>query len=164
MPPDIKKPVLYSTMTYLAYNINLQHYGGLHYMWCTPYFGTDYNSPEFTVAPSSSPIQIYHDLKREIDGADRHGTLIKAKRAGIRRGADKMLERGTIDKNKRDEIHAICQIAPADHYRPVLCILPKTDVLRYIQDVPVKARANPLSQEYIVADVPNSAFDVIRIG
>ena len=160
----VDKPILYSTMTFLAYNINVQHYGGLHYAWCTPYFGSDYNSPIFTVPPSSSPLQIYMDLKREVDGGDLHGTLIKVKRLGIRRGADAMFKRGKITVDQRDDIRAICQLATPEHFRPILCILPSLEVLPYIQKVPVKSKANPLSQEYVVADVPTSSFDVIRIA
>jgi hypothetical protein len=161
---NLDKPVLYSTMTFLAYNINLQHYGGHHYMWCTPYFGSDYGSPIFTVPPSSSPLQIYMDLKREVDSGDLHGTLIKIKRLGIRRGADTMLKRGKITLDQRDDILAISQLATPEHFRPVLCILPRVEVLPYYCKVPVKSKANPLSQEYVVADVPTSSFDVIRIG
>lgn len=161
---SIQKPVLYSTMTFLAYNINMQFYGNVHYVWCTPYFGSDYNSPVFTVPSSSSPLQIYMDLKKEIDSGDLHGTLIGVKRLGIRRGADAMLRRGKISKNSRDDILVICRLATPEHFRPVLCILPRVDALPYVQPLSVKAKANPLSQEYIVADVPTSAFDVIRIG
>ena len=151
-------------MTYLAYNINLQFYGGLHYTWCTPYFGSDLGSPVFTVPPSSSPLQIYYDLKREVEGGDLHGTIIKVKRLGIRRGADAMYKRHKITVEQKDEILAICKIATPEHFRPVLCVLPKSEILPYVQTVPVKSRANPLSQEYIVADVPTNSFDVIKFG
>jgi hypothetical protein len=164
LTPSIDRPILYSTMTFLAYNVNLQFYGGLHYTWCTPYFGSDVSSPVFTVPPSSSPLQIYYDLKREVDGGDLHGTIINVKRLGIRRGADAMLRRGKINPSQRDDIRTICQKATPEHFRPILCILPKSEMLPFVQSVPVKSRANPLSQEYIVADVPTDAFDVIRFG
>jgi hypothetical protein len=151
-------------MTYLAYNINLQYYGGLHYTWCTPYFGSDYSSPVFTVPPSSSPLQIYYDLKREVDGGDLHATLVRVKRVGIRHGADAMLARGKITEEARDEIHVICEMAVLEHFRPILCIIPSAGAVSYLKKVPVRSKANPLSQEYIVADVPTSSFDVIRIG
>jgi hypothetical protein len=163
-PPNIDRPILYSTMTFLAYNVNLQFYGGLHYTWCTPYFGSDIDSPVFTVPPSSWPLQIYYDLKREVEGGDLHGTLIRVKRLGIRRGADAMLARGKITPTQKDDILAICKRATPEHFRPVLCVLPKSEMIPYVQTVPVKTRANPLSQEYIVADVPTAAFDVIKSG
>ncbi len=160
----IDRPILYSTMTFLAYNINIRFYGGLHYTWCTPYFGSDITSPVFTVPPSSSPLQIYNDLKREVEGGDLHGIIIKVKRLGIRRGADAMYRRAKITADQRNDIVAICRRATPEHFKPVLCVLPKAEVLPYIQPVAVKSRANPLSQEYIVADVPTSAFDVIKFG
>ena len=161
---DLRKPVLYSTITFLAYNINLQYYNGLHYTWCTPYFGSNYDSPVFEVAPSSSPLQIYQDLKQEVDGGDLHGTLVGVKRLGIRRGADTMLERGKITEEQRDDIHHICEAAVLRHFRPILCVIPRLEALPYLKIVPVRSRANPLSQEYIVADAPTSSFDVIKIG
>lgn len=160
----ISKPVLYSTMTTLAYNINLQFYGNLHYMWCTPYFGSDFSAPTFTVPPSSSPLEIYNTLKREVEAGDLHDSLIRVKRLGVRRGADTMVKRGKITPDQAKEIQAICKLAPREQFRPLLCVIPRLEVIPYNQTVNVKAKAHPLSQEYVVADVPHTAFDVIRIG
>lgn len=160
----ITHPVLYSTMTALAYNINMTYYGGAHYMWCTPYFGSDYKSPHFTVPPSSSPLDIYNTLKKEIDGSDMHGTKIALNRSGIRRGADTMLKRGIIDSVQKREIHAISKTALPEQFRPVLCVIPRMEAVPFYTKVDIKRRANPMSHEYILADLPQSAFDVIRIG
>lgn len=160
----ISHPILYSAMTTLAYNVNMKYYCGLHYMWCTPYFGSDFTSPHFTVPPSSSPLEIYQTLKKEIDGADLHGTKIKLNRMGIRRGADIMEKRGKISAEQKREIHAICKAALPQQFRPLLCIISRIEAVPHYQKVQVKDRANPLSHEYIVADLPQSAFDVIRIG
>jgi hypothetical protein len=157
-------PILYSTMTTLAYNINAKYYAGLHYVWCTPYFGSDFTSPHFTVPPSSSPFDIYQTLKKEIDGADIHGTKIKLNRLGVRRGADIMAKRGIIDDEQRREIQAICRAAPPQLFRPLLCVISKIEAAPHYRKIDVKDRANPLSHEYILADLPQSAFDVIRIG
>lgn len=160
----IKHPVLYSTMTTLAYNINMKYYGGLHYMWCTPYFGSDFQSPHFTVPPSSSPLEIYKTIKNEIDGADHHGTKINLNKMGTRRGADIMAKRGVIDDDQKIEIHSICKAAYPEQFRPLLCVISRLEAVPYYQKIDVKDRANPMSHEYIVADLPQSAFDVIRIG
>src|ERR1700735_4847362 len=108
---DIRHPILYSTMTTLAYNINKNYYKDRHYMWCTPYFGTNYYSPHFTVPPSSSPIEIYNTLRKEIDGSDLHSYKIKLNRKGIRKGADTMLSTGKISREDYDEIIAISKTA-----------------------------------------------------
>jgi hypothetical protein len=151
-------------MTKLAYNINLQFYGDLHYMWCTPYFGSDYNSPTFMVPASSSPLEIYNTLKKEIQSRDLHGTLIKAKRTGIRRGIDYMERIGRITSVEAQKVRAVCKIAPREDFWPLLCIIPRIDAIPYNQTIDVKSKAHPLSQEYVVADVPTSAFDVINLG
>jgi len=161
---SINHPILYSTMTFLAYNVNMKYYGGLHYMWCTPYFGSNYQSPHFTVPPSSSPLEIYETLKKEIDGADLHGMKIRLNRIGIRRGADKMESRGIISSEQKREIHAISKGAQPQQFRPLLCIISRIEAVPYYQKINIKDRANPLSHEYIVADLPQTAFDVIRIA
>ena len=161
---DIKHPILYSAMSAVAYNVNMKYYSGMHYMWCTPYFGSDFHSPHFTVPPSSSPLEIYETLRKEIDGADKHGTKIKLNRMGIRRGADIMVKRGRITEEQKREIHSICKGAQPQQFRPILCVISRIEAVPYYQKVDVKDRANPLSHEYIVADLPQSAFDVIRIG
>lgn len=151
-------------MTALAYNINTKYYGGLHYLWCTPYFGSDFKSPHFTVPPSSSPLEIYETLRKEIDGADIHGTKIKYNRMGIRKGAMHMHSAGKISQDDLDDIVAISKTAQPQQFRPLLCVISRLEAIPYYQKVPVKSRANPLSHEYIVANLPQAAFDLIRIG
>lgn len=103
---NIKNPIVYSAMTQVAYSINVKYYGGLHYMWCTPYFGADYKSPHFTVPPSSSPLEIYSTLENEVIGGDLHGDKINLNRMGIRKGADHMLAEGRITAEEHSDIHA----------------------------------------------------------
>ncbi|MEH6743124.1 hypothetical protein [Hyphomonas sp.] len=160
----ISNPILYSTITAVAYSIGVKYYANRHYMWCTPYFGSDFTSPHFTVPPSSSPLEIYNIIKNEIDGADGHGTKIKLNRMGIRRGADVMQKREMIDSDEVREIYAIADNAPPHQFRPMLCIIPRVAAIPYYKKVDILDRANPLSYEYIVADVPQSEFDIIRIG
>lgn len=161
---DINYPVLYSTMTTLAYNINKIYYGDKHYMWCTPYFGSDFEAPHFTVPPSSSPLEIYSMLKKEVDGSDLHNTKIDYNRRGVRKGASVMLKLGRITQEAHDEIVAITKLAKDQQFKPLLCVIPRLEAVPYYQKVNVKDRANPLSHEYILSDLPRSAFDIIRIG
>lgn len=133
-------------------------------MWCTPYFGTNFESPDFAVPPSSSPLEIYNTIKKEIAGADLHNSKIDLNRMGIRKGAEVMRKRGVIDDETLDDIIRISNGVPMHQFRPILCIIPRTEALPYHKKVDVLAMANPLSYEYIVEDLPPSAFDVIRIG
>lgn len=160
---DITHPILYSAMTMLAYNINKKYYKDLHYMWCTPYFGSDFESPHFTVPPSSSPIEIYNTLKKEVDGADHHNTKIDLNRRGIRKGASIMLKMEKITQDQHDEIVYITKSAKDQLFKPLLCVISRLEAVPYYQKVDVKDRANPLSHEYILSDLPQSAFDIIRI-
>lgn len=161
---NIKNPILYSAMSQIAYSINVKYYGGLHYMWCTPYFGADYKSPHFTVPPSSSPLEIYSTLENEVIGGDLHGDKINLNRMGIRKGADHMLAEGRITAEEHSDIHAISKLSPLSAFRPLLCVIPRVEAVKYYRKVPVADMANPLSYEYIVADLPQSAFDLIRIS
>lgn len=135
-----------------------------HYMWCTPYFGSDFESPHFTVPPSSSPLEIYNTLKKEVNGSDDHNTKIELNRRGIRKGASVMLQLNKISKETHDEIVLISKRANHQLFRPLLCVIPRLEAIPYYKKVNIKDKANPLSHEYIVSDLPQSAFDVIRIG
>lgn len=161
---DIKNPILYSTMTTVAYNINKRYYNDLHYMWCTPYFGSDFQSPHFTVPPSSSPLEIYNQLKKEIDSSDLHNTKINFNRRGIRKGADFMKSIGKITQEQYDEIITITKLVKDEQFRPLLCVISRIEAVPYFQKVEIKAKANPLSHEYILSSLPQSAFDIIKIG
>lgn len=161
---DIPHPILYSTMSTLAYNINKKYYGDKHYLWCTPYFGSDFQSPHFTVPPSSSPLEIYNTLKNEVDGADLHNTKIKLNRRGIRKGADIMLKLKKISVETHAEIIIISKRAKDQQFKPLLCVISRIEAVAFYQKVNVKDKANPLSHEYIVSDLPHTAFDIIRIG
>lgn len=161
---DIKNPILYSAMTTLAYNINKRYYNDHHYMWCTPYFGSDYFSPHFTVPPSSSPIEIYNTLKKEVEGSDLHNYKIKLNRKGIRKGADIMLSLGKITSEAHAEIVAITKAANNELFRPLLCVIPRIEVIPYYKKVEIKDKANPLSHEYILSELPHELFDIIKIS
>ena len=74
----IRGPILYSAITQLAFNINERYYGGVHYMWCTPFFDINTGSPDVTVPPTASPFQIYKTLAHEVAGGDNHSQKIEA--------------------------------------------------------------------------------------
>ena len=133
-------------------------------MWCTPYFGSDFKSPHFTVPPSSSPLEIYETFRKEIEGADLHETKIRLNRRGIRKGADAMKAIGRISDEEHREIIAISKRAKMHQFIPLLCVISRLEAVPYYKKVEIANRANPLSHEYIVADLPQTAFDVIRFG
>jgi acetate kinase len=85
-------------------------------------------------------------------------------RMGIRKGAERMQEQGKISESAMKEIHAICRLAPMHQFKPLLCVISRLEAVPYYKKVDIKNLANPLSHEYIVSDLPQSAFDVIRFS
>ena len=75
-----------------------------------------------------------------------------------------MLKRKAITEEAYKDIIAISKAVPMQQFRPLLCVISRLEAVPYYQRVDVLSMANPLSHEYIVADLPQSAFDVIRIG
>jgi len=151
-------------MSLVAYNINNMYYAEKHYLWCTPYFGSDYQSPHYTVPPSSSPFEIYKLYRGEALSADKHGYKIEQNRLGIKKGAIQMHARGVITESKLREINYIADETEKSQFRPILCVISRLEAVPHYKKVDIRDKANPLSHEYIVADLPQSAFDVISVG
>jgi len=133
-------------------------------MWCTPYFSSDFKSPHYTVPPSSSPFEIYRRLQDEISGADQHDSKIRLNRLGVKKGASAMHQRGVITEKQMREIVLIAQKVDKAQFRPLLCVISRLEAVPHYLPIEIGSKANPLSHEYIVADLPQSAFDVISIG
>jgi len=164
MAVSIGAPVVYSTITFLAHNVNLKYYGGAHYLWCTPYFGIAPSPTNYTVPPTSSPFEIYRTLSREVSGSEMHSQKIDLNRVGIVRGAEIMRGREIITERQLIEIQEVARRAPNDMFRPLLCVIPTQLALSVLAEVDISKKANPLSHEYIAADLPRSVFDVISFG
>lgn len=156
--------VLYSCCTWLAYMINEAYYEDLHYVWCTPHFDPNSRfSGASAVPPTSSPREIYTSLYKEIQGGDRHSLKIAHIEFGILRGADVKRKHKIITQMQRDEITTIVECADLRDYSPLLLVIPFAPVAKDIKPVPIRDRAHPLSEEYILEDLERSAFDVIEI-
>jgi hypothetical protein len=165
MKTTVHDPILlYSASTRLAYMIAQNYYGKEHYVWCTPHFDANsMPSLEYTVPPSSSPLEIYLGLLQEVDAGDRHSAKIEANKAGILRGVQKKLKSGVITKKHATEIASIIKAAETKDFAPLIFVIPYILIKDKIKPVPVNQRAHPLSQEYIIDRLPRSCFDVISI-
>ena len=156
--------ILYSAYSWLAYVINQTYYRSLHYVWCTPFFDPRSKfSAESAVPPTSSPKEIYDTLFDEVARGDRHSAKIRQNRLGILRGADVKLRLGSISEVQHQEVVAIATNAESRDFRPLLLVIPYSNVAGALKQVPIKDRAHPLSQEYIVEDLPRTAFDVLEL-
>src|SRR6266446_1071240 len=78
--------ILYSTNCALKLLIQERFYGDLHYVWCSEHFDAKAlprHTAGATVAPSSDPVSIYRELRRDVEGNDRHSAKIAAQKAGF---------------------------------------------------------------------------------
>jgi hypothetical protein len=155
--------LLYSTNTLLAYHINQTYYGELHYVWCSAFFGAaNIPSPYRPNPPSSSPQGIYETLLRAIENGDRHCEKIRLNKAGLRRGATFKQGQGNITNTQRLEILDKVRLAQLTDFKPLLYVIPNALVSGVLRTVAVRHRANPLSEEYIIARLPRASFDIIN--
>ena len=88
---------------------------------------------------------------------------IDQNRLGILHGADVKLRNGAILPAQHEEISAIIADALLSDFQPLLFVIPYAPVATMIKQVPIKDRAHPLSQEYILENLPRSGFDVLEI-
>ena len=153
--------MLYTAYTWLAYRINETYYQQRHYVWCTPYFDPASKfAPESAVPPTSSPREIYNNLFDEVARGDRHSAKISQNRLGIIRGADVKRKLGIIGDQAHADITAIATSAEVRDFRPLLFVIPFALVSGAVKQVPVKDRAHPLSQEFIIENLGRASFDV----
>ncbi len=159
---DDRHIVLYSTNSWLAYVIAERYYGGNHYVWCTPHFDpSSVPSIEYTVPPSSSPVEIYRNLGEDVRRVDHHSSRIAANKAGLLTGIHAKKEAGDITDDQANDIASIVDAAETRHFRPLVYVIPSALVSGRVEDVPIDQRANPLSVEYIIRRLPRRCFDVI---
>ncbi len=143
----------------MAYHINQTYYGDIHYVWCSAFFGaSNIPSPYRPNPPSSSPQEIYDRLMGDVESGDKHSTKIKQNRAGLRRGANFKHAKGEINEAQRLEIFDKVRLAPLADFKPLLYIISYPLVSSILKIVPVKHRANPLSEEFIIQRLPGSSL------
>ncbi len=156
--------LLYSTNTWLAYQVSQRYYRGEHYVWCAPVFDPrGLGDIENVIPPSSSPFEIYRSLSEEVRRGDRHSSKIVDNHAGILRGADYKLIQNNIRKDEFKEIKDIADSADIRDFRPLLYIIPFDRVSSWVKQVPVNQRGHPLSIEFIIEVLPRACFDIITL-
>jgi hypothetical protein len=155
--------ILYSTNTWLAYNIAERFYGAEHYVWCTPYFSPRSAPPFASVPPTSCPLAIYRSLSNEVRAGDRHSAKIRDNQVGIATGVRAKRAEGAIDERQEDEILRIVENAQVQDFRPLLYVIPHGLVSDLLSPVPVAERAHPLSTEFLIGRLPRRCFDVIDL-
>jgi hypothetical protein len=155
--------ILYSTQSWLAYQISERFYGGRHWVWCSPFLGPSAVAPlDQTTRPSSSPLEIYRVLHDEVVRGDRQSTRVDQTRGGLRRGAASKRELGVIDDSELDKVGAIIDQAALNDFRPLLYVIPFSSVAGEALDVPISERAHVMSEEYRIESLRRASFDIIE--
>lgn len=159
-----KPLLLYSTNSYLAYSINEQYYGGLHYAWCSPYFHKDAVLPlQAQMVPSSTPAAIYLEFTQGIKAGDLHCQKVKLNRDGLKTGAKASLKSHRISPAQFKDIIWTIENAQLADFRPVVYVIPfNKEVMKLIHTLHVSAKAHPFSPEYLIKELPRKLFDVIE--
>jgi hypothetical protein len=155
--------LLYSAGTWLAYTIAERFYGGVHYVWCSPFYD-GVNAPRYVnVPPTSSPAEIYRNMEEETRRGDLHSDAIRRNIAGILDGAAAKRGAGAITDAQYHEIRVVLKKAKIPDFRPVLYVIPFDRLEGRVPEVPVSQRAHPLSLEYRVEDLRSGCFDVLEL-
>ena len=116
------------------------------------------------ISPTSCPLEIYKHLHEEVSRGDKHSLKIKENKIGILRGAEIKQSQGVINEDQKAEIAAIIDVAETIDFRPLVYVVPYDKVSRLVRGVAVSDRAHPLSEEYIIENLPRATFDVIEFA
>lgn len=157
--------VLYSTNVFLKQFIQARFMGDLHYVWCSDTFDSatlGRYSLGALLPPSSNPVDIYRELKRDVDRGDLHSAKIAAQRASFISLATLWHASGHLAEEDRDDIAYMVNNAPLSHWRPLIYVIPRAPVESRLQLVPASKRAG-IGDEYIIPDLQRNEFDLIEI-
>ena len=158
------KKILYSTNVFLKLLIQEKYFSDEHFVWCSEYFDCD-SAPRLTsaslVPPSSNPRSIYNELKRDIDGKDKHSAKISAQKASFISRAIESHKSGLISEDEKEEIIYMVDDAPFDYWRPLLYVIPSDLVSGRLSTVPIASRAG-YGNEYTINGLLRNEFDIVE--
>jgi len=153
--------IIYSTNVLLAYKISKFYYNDLHYVWCTPDFGSPSSGVLASNPPSSQALYRYNCLQTAVKGGDLHSPEIAQQKTGLVLGAETKYGKGAITKGQRDDILYATEHSPITEFRPLIYAIPYADVKHLLKPVPIAERARPTSVEYIIEELPGAMFDIL---
>jgi hypothetical protein len=85
---------------------------------------------------------------------------------GLQKGVKEKFTQGAITEEQKNTIFAIIEKSKEKNFKlfsPLLYIIPFALVEEKAEPVPVEDRANPLSDEFIIKDLPRNLFDVVDL-
>src|SRR2546425_3948102 len=156
---------LYSTNPWIAHEFAVNYRRDLHWVWCSEFYdpttapGT---SAAAAIAPSSSPRELFDELKRDCDREDTHSHLIKRYRRTFRSLAAQWLAAGEITRDQHDEIVTTVKSHSWRIWRPQLYVIPPApgESARRLIRVPRRHRA-AYGPEVRIEDLKTGGFDII---
>lgn len=152
-------PLLFSTTTKLAYNIDNYYYGRKHYVWVALYV----DNLDIQAA-SSNPITIAADFAKGIVTKDRHNEKILGNIVGVRNGVQFMYKAERISKKTKDAIISKINDATFEDFYPMLYIIDTKKVSSRIVPVPAKDGARASSPEYKIFDLQDGEYELIDMS
>lgn len=158
---------LYSTNVFLKLVIQERFRNDVHYVWCSESFNPSKLNPysiKSMIAPSSSPCDIYNEIKNALTRNDRHSDKINNQKLSFKNLADNWEAGGEITKEQRDEIYYMTENATSNDWRPLIYIIPRAifDGSSRLKTVAPAKRAS-FGVEYIIEDLSRTEFDLIEL-
>jgi hypothetical protein len=156
--------IIYSTNTLLAYRISVKYYKNLHWVWCTPDFGSKTVTGTLLAnPPSSQALHIYKSFKIDVEAGDLHSTLIAKNKIGIKKGAETKYKSKKITLSERNEIYISVDKASISEYKPLIYEMVYEDVKHLVKVVPPELAARPTSVEYIIEELPGEKIIILDL-
>ena len=160
MPIDSDRyPLLFSTTTKLAYDIDNFYYGRKHYVWVALYV----DNLDIQAA-SSNPMTIASDFAKGIVTQDTHNEKIVGNIAGVLNGVNYMYRAKKISSKTRKSIIARLNSATFDDFYPMFYVIDTKKVNARIVPVPAKEGARASSPEYKIFDLQDGEFELIDLS
>ena len=124
-------PILFSTNPRIAHDFAMKYRGGVHYVWCSEYYdpaSSALGTAAAAIAPSSSPKELFDQLKRDCDREDAHSHTIKQHRRTFKRLATNWLADGWITREQHEEIVTTVNTRSWLIWRPQLYLIPRAPI------------------------------------
>jgi hypothetical protein len=81
----------------------------------------------------------------------------------LRRGAIQKRDASVINDQQLLDINWIIDEAQISDFRPLLYIIPFTEAISSIaHELPVRDKAHPFSEEYLIESLPQNLFNIIE--
>jgi hypothetical protein len=150
------KFLLYSTQTRLANRISQRYFNSVFHVHCCETFSPA-NNPR-----SSNPASLYQDFRRIVEDDDRGDPKMADIKRKLKEVALTKFAAGELTSTEYDSLTWEVNRAETRDFIPMLYLIVRSELKKkQLAPVPINARANPNSEEFIIASLKESQFEVI---